>query len=236
MHKFTIFTILLSIIVIVVTIDLVINGYWKKDSAIIQNTLSNVAPNVLDADNSKKRVSDDIPLPISTISDDVLLNSGIIQPQMKQVKFNGKLFQFIDLSAFGFEDIAKTNVFDGSEFRFSVYEIQTDHPTLAEEMYHLLQDEASKNSDISMNETNQYGDQSSYLNHSRKKQTVFLMVLMDTTVYAFEYPAGSHDVVKNILDGLKASILKTDDSVAFVFENRRFFVNKNVDKFLLDSL
>ncbi|MBI2463766.1 hypothetical protein HYV57_02320 [Candidatus Peregrinibacteria bacterium] len=244
MHKFTIFTIILSIIVIAVTVDLVVNEYWKNNPSGIQNSLSNAAPNVLDADNSQKTVSDDSLLPVSNISNDLARSAGIIDPQLKEVSFNGKLFQFIDLSAYGFENITKTNVFDGSDFRFSVYEIHSDHPTLAKEMYKLIQEEASKNSDISANETNQYGDQSFYINHSLKKQTVFLLVLMDSSVYAFEYPRSSHDVVKSILDSLKASIPQKDESIAFEksmifkngFKNGRFFVYKNIDNLLFDSL
>ncbi len=223
MHKFTIFTVLFSLTVIVIIAELLINdfGFYSTydDPSLKTNILegqendessseksSQKSASETDQENEenvREESSKDSSSLDLAVTLELLGKAGFIEPSIRQVDFNGSLFQLIDLKSYSIDPVVKANLFDKNEFKISLNEIHQNSDVLAEEVYRLIKEEASLNLDIIINETNQYGDASSYLNHSQKKKTAFLLVLIGNSVYGLEYPHTSHPLAKALIHELK---------------------------------
>jgi hypothetical protein len=222
MHKFTIFTVLFSLVVIAVIAELLVNGYLRKEPQEDNpGYASSIAPNILEADGSN--ISPETPSSSISPSEEKILrrhidetllsNLGFQNPLIKEVPFTGSFFQLLDISTYGINDVLKYNLFDGNEFFISVNEIPQENATLAREVYRLLRELGEADINLTVNETNQYGGASLYFNHERKKKTAFLVVVIDDTVYGFEYPHTSHNFTKAILSALGSPAGKETETV-----------------------
>lgn len=194
MRKFTIFTILFSVVTVAIVAELFTNDFFGEET--------NVEPGSLQTNivgNEPRPAARDI-----SLSNEILQNIGFLQPRITPISFNGKLFQILDLrddSEIG--RIVKSNVFDGDQFIFSVYEIQNESEGLASDTYSFIQEKFLENLEVEVNETNQYGDASFYVNHPKKQNMAFLFVEIDTTLYAFEYPRNNHNFITSLIGSIK---------------------------------
>lgn len=218
MHKFTIFTIVLSIMVMFVVGELVLNDTLKRDDAPAEEVLAMETPEAETVTTPEAELlpeSEVTPeaeaLPGATASlgserftKDLLVSLGVLEPRTDAESFDGLLFGFLDVKAAlsGF-DVLATAVFDGTQFVGTFYEIPADSETRTFGAYEGLRQAAQLSPTGTINENNSYGEGSFYFNHYTKTGVNFLIVRKGTTVYAFEYNPTYHvSLIRPLIEGL----------------------------------
>lgn len=215
MQKFTVFSILLSLSVILIIGDIVFHDYLGEDAGAQEffpsaeesmedeNLDSEAAPSEEEVlDETSVELSEDAsvgPLP-STLSSAVFTGAGFMNPVLKDTLFSGLIFQLIE---FPKPFVYQWNVFDGEQYVGTVYEIKSATETASFQSYLGLREGAQALSTVGeVNEVNNYGDASFYFNHKSKTKTIHLVMRSRSDVYAFEYAQLHHEKMKKVFDNL----------------------------------
>src|SRR3989338_3902226 len=217
MHKFTIFTIIFSIMVILVMADLVINDYLGRDFS--QETMADTSTVVLPVEkpvDSESRGDEEIaetvipaedttpdaifdkaeeptlPTPSTSsqgmITSELVASFDLLEPRVETSVYDGLLYGFWQMTDDFLEfAVLEHKIFDGMNFVATVYEVQGENEIQAFAAYEAFRQLASTSSLGTFNENNQYGDASFYFNHSTKMNTVYLVTRKGPGVYAFQY-------------------------------------------------
>lgn len=209
MQKLTIFSVLLSISVILIVVDIVAHDYLSEFEA-AEETLpteeegEETADGTLLEENSVTLTEEpDLTVLESSLSSQVLVQAGFLNPVLKDTIFSGLVFQFISFTDQNEATLYQWNVFDGEEYIGSIYEIKYPTETGSFQGYLALRERAMSLTDLgTVNEVNNYGDASFYFNHKTKVKTVHLVVRTGTDIYGFEYSQGYHEKMKNVFDSL----------------------------------
>lgn len=213
MHKFTIFTIIFSIVVMVIVAELVIHDYLKGGflaspqgeiqkeipEEISEETAGEVSKTAAEISEEEAGIGETTTRKITT---DLLAQAGFENPIYKQIDFSGLIFQIIDLKDLEESAGFSGNVFEEEEFAGTVYEIHFETETEVFRAYELARAEALASEKGSTNETNSFGEASFYFNHADKPKTVFLVVQIGNSLYAFEYSHRNHLKFKELVDFL----------------------------------
>ncbi len=118
-------------------------------------------------------------------------------PEDKQ--FTGKLFQLLDLGNFAVEKIKTVSVEQNQVLAASMTEIIVADEIQALQLYLLLQNKTKPYIDLTLNETNAYGDRSFYVNHAKKPNEAFLVVKIRNRIYGFAYVKFYHPELKKLI-------------------------------------
>lgn len=224
MNKFTIFTIILAISVITVTADLALRDYYSKDgqtSVLMQDDAlpqddidytenkepeSEPEPKIetqiepLPAPVENKEI---IPQPKSLINENVINSAGFTE-SFKEQQFNGKVFQLLDITKNPVDAVYLYQVSASGSPVVSITEIALRDEIRALQLYYLLQNKTKTYIDLTLNETNAYGDRSFYINHAKKPDEAFLTVKIGSKLYAFAYVKSYHPQVKKLIELLNS--------------------------------
>lgn len=114
-------------------------------------------------------------------------------------QFGGKVFQLIEITDLPLEGAVQGNWQNQGVIEAVVYEMPAADEVMAAEVYQLIRKKTALYPDISVNETNKYGDGSLYINHARKPNEAFLVVRVKKTVYAFAYGKTFHDNIEKLI-------------------------------------
>lgn len=212
MGKFTIFTVILSISVIVIAADLGVRKYTAADvtGAAAQEEISAVI---------EEPQTEQPDAPASAEQEPVMPDVLFIEPVPPQALFSSILTADL-ISRAGFSDQAVERHFSGKVFELlditqipivgavlyeqpnaaSMTEIALQDEIRALSMYILLQNKTKPYIDMSLNETNAYGDRSFYINHAKKPDEAFLIVNMGNKIYSFAYVKQYHQQVKELIN------------------------------------
>jgi len=218
MQKFTIFSAILSISIILVIGDVLTHGYLNEESTeeIVEEameTLETIETTEKEENTDQPPAEDeetnesvdlssetDLKVLIPNFSEDILLESGFFDPVLKDSIYSGFVFQFIpytDADAF----VYQWNIFDGESYIGSIYEMKYPNETASFQGYLALRQAGSSKTDIgTVNEVNNYKDASFYFNHNTKTQTVHLVIRSGQNVYAYEYAHRYHESMKNLFN------------------------------------
>jgi hypothetical protein len=140
----------------------------------------------------------------SLITLERLAGFDLLEPRLDATVLNGPVYGFWEVT----DDLAdflinKVDVFDGSEFVSTVYEVQGENEIQTFAAYEALRQIGLTSPVGGINENNSYGDASFYFNHDTKQNTVFLIVRKGLGVYAFQYSHDMHNTfVRPLLDSL----------------------------------
>lgn len=211
MQKFTVFSIILSLVVVLAVADVLSHDYLNgattpvpvtTETAPVEVTepLSTDTPLTLPATDSAVQLQE----VSSSLTTDVFQEAGFVSPTLKGTPFSGLVFQFLPFSDQADADVFQSNLFDGPTYVGTIYEIHYSTDTGGFQGYLTLREEASGLTDIgTVNEANNYGDASFYFNHKTKVKTVHLLIRSGSTLYGFEYAQSAHEKMKNVFDILK---------------------------------
>lgn len=222
--KFTIFTIILAVSFITIMADVSVreyldakNGIKAKTSVISSTSVDRKDPvketpeEVSDVVSPAKEESEvkidsgtettviyTAPPPSATVTAEKVKEAGFTG-QFTEKHFNGKVFQLLDVTkipvdAIGFYDISQ----DGATV-VSVTEIALKDEIRALALYTLLQNKTKTYIDLTLNETNAYGDRSFYINHAKKPDEAFLTVKVGKMLYSFAYVKFYHPEIKKLI-------------------------------------
>lgn len=149
-------------------------------------------PEIKEATASQiKDVSDDLTRVIRQIS-----SAFSYHPE----KFGGKVFQLIEITDVPLEPSSTQGNWQNQDIIEAVaYELQAADEVMAAEVYQLIRKKTALYPDITVNETNKYGDGSLYINHARKPNEAFLVVRVKKTIYGFAYGKTFHENIEKLM-------------------------------------
>lgn len=218
MQKLTLFSLLLSISVILIVGDIVYHDYLSDFEAAVpedtepislEDTTEDTTEVTLLPDEETVALSEEpetLMLPgvlESSLSAELFKQAGFIQPVLKDTLFSGLVFQFISFADQSEATVYQWNVFDGEQYIGSVYELKYPTETGSFQGYLALRERAMSLTDLgTVNEVNNYGDASFYFNHKTKVKTVHLVVRTGNDIFGFEYAQTYHEKLKKVFDSL----------------------------------
>ncbi|MEK7523622.1 MAG: hypothetical protein AAB588_01195 [Patescibacteria group bacterium] len=222
MNKFTIFTVILVVSVITVMADLAVRQYFGDGNASVvsfDESVTSDSPGEAGlASSAPPAPLDDSPppaqpsppvvvLPITTspsakLTSELFTATGFTgSPTEKH--FEGKLYQLLDISQIPVDGInffeVSQDASPGATPVAAVTEISLRDEIRALQLYVLLQNKTKPYIDLSLNETNAYGDRSFYINHAKKPDEAFLTVKIGKTIYGFAYVKTYHAQIKKFI-------------------------------------
>lgn len=221
MNKFTLFSIVLSLIIILMVLELVRNdyltnynqsqsdGFGRKTDFVNQNESAfdgsvfgqakTDFPSNIDKQNIGANASE--LLLLSQITQEIIEKAGFVEAKLEQVDFNNLIFQKLEVNAGDTEQVLKFNVFENEIFAASIYETLYGNPDVAKEFYNLLMEQSGLLAGMVVNVTNSFAQGSYYINVEEGENVrVMLVVLFDKGVYVFEYPHANHSKIKKLIE------------------------------------
>lgn len=213
MNKFTIFTVILAICVVTVTADLVLRDYFangaqhsgeasvlnEEISPVISDVLPSEPTDILTAKEPETETLQEIRKPPApTITQDIVKKAGFTGVLTEQF-FNGKFFQLLDITKIPVESIGFYELEQDGGKIATITEIALQDEIRALQLYVLLQNKTKPYIDLTLNETNAYGDRSFYINHAKKPEEAFLTVKIGSKLYGFAYVKFYHPELKNLI-------------------------------------
>lgn len=210
MQKFTVFSIILSVIVVLVISDLVLHDYLGTANQDNFDEAANVATSVFDVPTegngslpTAEEYFDILDMIEPSMTAQQFVDAGFTGATLKETTYFGLIFQLISFSDQNDAFVHQWNLFDGQEFVGTVYEIDYSSATGGLQGYLTLRERASGlASEGDVNEVNMYGDASFYFNHKVKNKTVHTVIRDGAIIYAFEYAYVHHDNMKKVMEGL----------------------------------
>lgn len=235
MSRFTFFTILFSLIVIVIVGQLVLRDALfpqeyqtdvvsttvgsgdGSDIIVDEGETKEIVPYISDESLPEEFIIDEPPepIPISTPTSVVkaqnILDMRLLQQvgfaEVGQKIFLGKIFDLFDISRQSFSSVVSYEMKEKAGVIGVATEIEMKDEISAQELYKLIQNKSKVYIDLLVNETNQFGDRSFYINHRKKVDEAFLAVRMKNRIYAFAYLKDYHPRIKTLINLLYAAIL-----------------------------
>ena len=216
MHKFTLFTILLSVITVSIVIDIVVNGYSlsndyvpEKNQAVEEILEKTIAPaektdpiEASTAATKGEETNDEVALyslADANLVDEVLLQEiGIERGIVKEVSNDQLYLQAIELPENVKNRLKIANLFDFEKYLGTMYGLRFQNLEQTEQFYSYLKAKALAVTGASIRETNTFGDASFYFNQASKTKTAFVAVRIGSNIYGFEYPHSSHQAFKDL--------------------------------------
>lgn len=216
MQKFTIFSIILSLVVVLTISDVLFNGATRENDVPVVDQSEPAAseetsdsPLTLPSDDSTSDSPVELqeavdPLVSSSLTETVFQEAGFEDPTLKSTPFAGLIFQLLSFVPSSDATVGQWNLFTGPIYVGTIYEIQYNTDTGGFQGYLNLRDAAKTLVDVGMvNEANNYGDASFYFNHKTKLKTVHLLIRTGSKLYGFEYSQSYHENMKKVFDILK---------------------------------
>ncbi|OGJ46282.1 hypothetical protein A3J23_02240 [Candidatus Peregrinibacteria bacterium RIFCSPLOWO2_02_FULL_48_14] len=211
MQKFTVFSILLSLAVILGIADIIFNDYLNGEASVTPVVEEDYLPieeevieeEIIEEENGGEEVdlSEDQAFLEPNLGLELFEESGFSSPVLKDTIFSGLVFQFISFSDQKDATIYQWNLFDGEQYIGSIYEIRYATETGSFQGYLSLRERAGGLANLgTVNEVNNYGDASFYFNHKTKVKTIHLVFRSGASIYAFEYSQSAHDKMKKAFD------------------------------------
>lgn len=124
--------------------------------------------------------------------------------KVSEAHFPGKVYQLLDITQHPVDNIGLFEISADTGPVASVTEIVLRDEIRALQLYVLLQNKTKPYIDLSLNETNAYGDRSFYVNHAKKPDEAFLTVKIRNRIYSIAYVKFYHPEIKKLIQLLSA--------------------------------
>lgn len=212
MQKFTVFSILLSISIVLMIGDIVFHDYLSqfREEAIMpveendilqESETSQESYVLLSEEASESDEVETVAVVASSLDTALFQKAGFTKALLKNALFSGLIFQFISFSDQTEATVYQWNLFDGENYVGSVYEMKYTTETGSFQGYLAVREQAMSLTELgTVNEVNNYGDASFYFNHKNKTKTVHLIMRSGNSLYAFEYGQSHHETMKKVFD------------------------------------
>lgn len=239
MSKFTFFTILFSLVIMVIVGQLVLRDALfpqEFETNLMQEGSGDVSPYVSEAESEmidpgvdeldeldipvleeSSRVEEITPLAEPVFEPKPIVQTGNVLTQLllQRVGFSeisnkiflGKVFDLFDVISQNIASVVSFEFKEGGVTAGVATELELLDEISAQEFYRLLQNKTKVYVDLWINETNQYGDRSFYVNHRKKPDEAFIIVRMKNRIYAFAYLKDYHPRIKTLITFLYTAIL-----------------------------
>ena len=139
------------------------------------------------------------------ITPELLRQAGFEHFIIKIKPFSGKILNLMELNAVNTDQIKEFSIDLGNNQSMLIDQIRSGNQDLNNEFFTFLKSKFSTTIGTKINQTNQFGSASFYINFEIPNDNVFLVVRYKTIVYALSYPRakgsqnGIDNQVKNLL-------------------------------------
>lgn len=223
MGKFAIFTIILAVSVITVMADVGVRKYMDANASVISPKVSPVIASESrnkrtepseQADEKKtpfepevktNSVQVELPKPTTAVTAAALKISAQLGQQasfsspLQEKPFSGKLYDLLDISQNPVDAIGYWYIEESEVPAAMITEIILRDEIKALQLFSLLQNKTKTYIDLTLNQTNAYGDGSFYINHAKKPNEAFLTVRIRNRIYGFAYVKYFHPEIKKLI-------------------------------------
>lgn len=125
-------------------------------------------------------------------------SAGFVDAYLENEAFDGRLFKTILIDDLNDAEVTKTLIRNKDALLVKVYIFKTALNANVNEVYELLKLRTAQGLNIRLNETNEFGLASFYMNDPTRSDTAFLTVRIAGFIYSFSYPKAYHSQVKNL--------------------------------------
>lgn len=133
------------------------------------------------------------------LRDEQLKSAGFISAYLEEETHDGSLYKTIYTDDL-YDVSVKKFIIKSDETMFAkVYILSTGPSSSISEVYKVLKIRGAEGLELEINETNQYGDGSFFINDSRRPNTAFLTFKLGNLIYGFSYPKEYHSQIKNLV-------------------------------------
>lgn len=201
MNKLTIFFVVASVSISLIVGTVLTMKYLNSDDvkADVLKVTSEI-PEII----KKTEVLPVLPEPempvASLITEEKITQAGFKNALLKAFEFSGIVFDSIDISEFAEETHIKHQIYSENEFAGEINELFFPTSDVTLQVYDTIKLKMEASPDFTLNETNQYGENSFFANHPEDKNSVFLVVKLNTRLYTLHYPAKNHNKIKNLIN------------------------------------
>jgi len=126
-------------------------------------------------------------------------NSGFINANVTKESYDNMLYKTINTADLIGIKVDKYVIVDDVNTFAKVYVMSFDGSTILDDTYNVIKLRASQLSDVQINETNEFGLGSFYMNDIRRSGVAFLTVKIGDKIYGFTYPKEYHPQIKNLI-------------------------------------
>lgn len=133
---------------------------------------------------------------------DHVTKSGFVGAVIVPETFDGFLYKTINIGDLYGIKAEKNSIKNDSSSFAKIYVVIPDDPKNAEEIYRVIKTRAAEGLEVEINETNDYGAASFFMNDSRRPNVAFLTVRINSLIYGFSYPKQYHPQIKALVSNL----------------------------------
>lgn len=245
MRKFTVFTVLLTVVVVVVAGQILVDEYLPNFGKDVSGEISVILPDSVSVEGGRTFFGADLekdgeitfeddfnevpasspqepssrspgePVDFEDLSQVASYSGGIVgnmslrEEQIKSAGFVGGYIEPEDHDNLLFKTVSVDDIDDvkmekfairtADRFLAKVYVFRVGISTNVRDVYQLLKFKASQGIGVQINETNEFGISSFYMNDSRRTGVAFLTVRIGSAIYSFSYPHEYHSQIKNLI-------------------------------------
>ena len=137
------------------------------------------------------------------IRDEQIKSAGFVGAYLEDEKDNGFLYKTIYTGDLKDLDVKKYVIRTKTSFLAKIYVLKAGPGSTIEDVYKVIKTRAAEGLDTEINETNDFGENSFYMNDSRRGNTAFLTLKMRGLIFGFSYPKEYHTQIKNLISLLQ---------------------------------
>lgn len=228
MTKANLFTLFITVIVVVIVAEFVVNDYMNGSAVslvgsanVLDETvgaaylLGDMSSGSAESGNQINFDVEGLQAPVFNIGSEELKGgdtavavidfikigeAGFGNVTMQRVPFNGILFEKVDMRDFKSVPIIQNNLLQYNRKKVAeFYELHTKSVLLGNEIYLLIKEKAQADTEAGVNITNEYLDGSYYINYKTRPDTAFLVVKHGESVYILSYKKELHSFVETLI-------------------------------------
>lgn len=133
------------------------------------------------------------------LREELLRSAGFAAAYLEDDVNDGMMYKTIQLDDLEEVTLNKTLIKTDNELLAKAYVISVGINANVNDIYEILKTRAASGLGIEVNETNQYGLASFFINDSNRPNTAFLTVRVGGLIYGFSYPKEYHPQIKNLV-------------------------------------
>lgn len=200
MNKFTIFTLFLSSIIVVIVAEILVNDYLHTPYSLegAANVFDSGVSGASQQNNSGSSSTQAVQA--GSLSSELFKKAGIENYTFQSAPFGGKLLDRIPLTDMSVITTYESHLLKNGVARVaSFYEFNPGSGASALEVYDLLKQKCSAEIGVLLNETNDFGDGSFYVNYFEYPEKVFVVFRKGDKVFAFTYGKELHSAMAKLI-------------------------------------
>lgn len=171
-------------------------AYREESSAISEVTLPSAEETGDFEDESAATVTYS---PNVYIRDEQIKSAGFREAYLEEESHGGFLYKTVFFGDLVDMDVDKVAVRSSDELMAKIYVFKVGLSSDRDAVFEVLKVRAKESSGVDVNETNDFGNGSFYMNDSRRTNVAFLTVKIGELIYGFSYPKEFHSQVKNLV-------------------------------------